>query len=73
MIDNYIREVIGGIGARSKKEQLLRGFCSVLEYDWLYQSKWDLILLNSWPSCRYLHRIGPDHRGVLNIRVHYHM
>jgi len=31
MIDNYIREVIGGIGARSKKEQLLRGFCSVLE------------------------------------------
>jgi len=24
MIDNYIREVIGGIGARSKKEQLLR-------------------------------------------------
>jgi hypothetical protein len=30
-INNYIREVIGGIGARSKKEQLLRGFCSVLE------------------------------------------
>jgi len=36
--------------------------------DWLYQSKWDPILLNSWPSCRYLHQIGPDHRGVLNVK-----
>lgn len=40
MIDNYIREVIGDIGAKSKKEQLLGGFCNVLEQDQLYQSKW---------------------------------
>ena len=63
-----VSEVIGGIGARSKKSSFSEVFAVFQNRDWLYQSKWDP---NCWSSCRQLDQIRPDHRGALNVRVHY--